>query len=220
MQAKFQSVIYGATLGCLLVASNGFADVVPAPSLNAGTSKPATVTGAVQAPVKPIVLKTGALKLEQTAAAKLLALVLDSYIPKVLFQEKNQPWLGGTRSMTITKAGAAVLTSDARNIVVSFPLKANLIGDINTNIVLMQIKAHCLAQFTAPAKIVLAVDFNKKPIAVKTQINVTVPPVMADCDGYKLAVENIIQAVIEQQKPQWEKDIQTQISDGLMVLGL
>ncbi|MDZ7925098.1 MAG: hypothetical protein U5M23_13840 [Marinagarivorans sp.] len=195
------------------------------------TAVPVVKTSVVKTPVPavkatvantiaPAVASSAAVKLEQTAAARLLALVIDSYIPNVLYNEKNQPWMGGVRSITISKAGASVLSSDANNIVVSFPLKANLIGDINTNIVLMQLKAHCVAQFTAPAKINLAVNLNSKPISVTSRIDLTVPPVMADCDGYKLAVEGVIQSVIVQEKPKWERDIQAQISDGLMVLGL
>ena len=231
VMVKRLMTVMGATL--LLAAPCSFAQ---APSAGPGTpvvnlatpavkSAATTVSNAV-APVANAVAPavasapSAAVKLEQTAAARLLALVLDSYVPQVLFAEKNQPWMGGTRSMTISKAGRSVLSSDANNIVVSFPLKANLIGDINTNIVLMQLKAHCTAQFTAPAKINLAVNFNTKPIKVISRIDVTVPPVMADCDGYKLAVEGVIQSVIAQQKPKWEQDIQAQVSDGLMVLGL
>ena len=216
----------GATL--LIAAPYSFAQApsagpgAPVVNISAPVVKTVTPTVNTVAPVanSTVHANSAAVKLEQTAAARLLALVIDSYIPNVLYNEKNQPWMGGVRSMTISKAGASVLSSDANNIVVSFPLKANLIGDINTNIVLMQLKAHCVAQFTAPAKINLAVNFNSKPIKVTSRIDLTVPPVMADCDGYKLAVEGVIQSVIAQEKPKWERDIQTQISDGLMVLGL
>jgi hypothetical protein len=220
--------VMGATLW--LAAPYGFAQAPSAgpgtPVVNLATPAVKSAAAAVNNAVAPVAnavaasTPSAAVRLEQTAAARLLALVIDSYVPQVLFAEKNQPWMGGTRSMTISKAGSSVLSSDANNIVVSFPLKANLIGDINTNIVLMQLKAHCTAQFTAPAKINLAVNFNTKPIKVSSRIDVTVPPVMADCDGYKLAVEGIIQSVIAQQKPKWEQDIQAQVSDGLMVLGL
>lgn len=158
--------------------------------------------------------------LEHSAAARLLGLVLDTYIPATLHEEKDIAWMGGKRSLKITKAGAAVLNSNASVITVNFPLKAVLSGNVNTNLVLVQIKAACKASFTAPAAINLAIDFNKKPLAVTALVDVDVPPVMADCDGYKLSVEELIRAVIEQQKMQWQQDIQQQITDGLMVLGL
>ncbi len=158
--------------------------------------------------------------LADTAAARLLGLVLDTYIPNTLYEEKSIAWMGGKRSLSITKAGAAVLSSTASVIKVQFPLKAQLYGNVNTNLVLVQIKASCEASFTAPAAIDLTIDFNKKPLQVIAHINVDVPPVMADCDGYKLSVEELIRAVIEQQKTQWQQDIQQQITDGLMVLGL
>ncbi|HEY7774095.1 MAG TPA: DUF4403 family protein [Marinagarivorans sp.] len=157
---------------------------------------------------------------EDTAAARLLGRVLDTYVPKVLFEEKDVPWLGGKRSIKITKAGPAKLTSDADTITIAFPLTTALAGNINKDMVLMQINATCRASFTAPAQIVLRVDFAKTPLKVNALINVQAPPVMADCEGYQLPVQPLLQAVIEQQKPTWQNDIQQQIADGLMVLGI
>ncbi|WP_054113215.1 hypothetical protein [Marinagarivorans algicola] len=157
---------------------------------------------------------------QETAAARLLGLVLDTYIPKTLYEEKGIAWMGGKRTLTITKAGAAVLDSTASVITVNFPLRAELRGNVNTNLVLVQIKASCEASFTAPAAINLTIDFHQKPLRVIAAIDVDVPPVMADCNGYKLSVEELIRVVIEQQKTRWQHDIQQQITDGLMVLGL
>ena len=183
-----------------------------------GASEPV----ALKVPAKvAVVQKTPAtLAPEDTAAARLLGLVLDTYVPKTLHEEKGVPWLGGKRSIKISKVGQATLTSDEQTITVSFPLKAVLAGNVDTNIVLLQIKAACRAEFTAPAAIKLAVDFTKKPLQVSTVIDVVVPPVTADCDGYQLPVQPLLQAVIEQQKPKWQTDIQQQIADGLMVLGI
>ena len=177
---------------------------------------------AQQAVPKPVVKPVAAapIALDQTAAARLLAMVLDAYMPKVLHQEKDQPWMGGKRSIKISKVGAPTLNSNRQSITVTFPLKTELSGNINTNLVLMQVKANCVASFTAPAAVNLWVDFTKKPLVVKAVVNMVVPPVMANCDGYQLAVEAVIQNVIEQQKIKWQNDIQQQITDGLRVLGL
>ena len=174
-------------------------------------SQPAAVQ--VQVAKKPLAA-------EDTAAARLLGLVLDTYVPKVLYEEKGVPWLGGKRSIKISKVGQAKLTSDEETITVTFPLNTVLSGNVDTNVVVLQIKASCRAEFTAPAAIVLTVDFKKKPLQVNTVVDVVVPPVTADCDGYQLPVQPLLQAVIEQQKPKWQNDIQQQIADGLMVLGL
>ena len=157
---------------------------------------------------------------EDTAAARLLGLVLDTYVSNVLYEEKGVPWLGGKRTLKITKAGRAKLTSDAQTITVSFPLKTVLSGNINKDMVLVQINAACRASFTAPAEIELTIDFAKKPLKVSALINVQVPPVTANCDGYQLPVQPLLQTIIEQQKPKWQNDIQQQIADGLMALGL
>ncbi len=194
-----------AALAAPMIASAGESSVSGEP-----ISKPAVEIQAAKKPLAP----------ENTAAARLLGLVLDTYVPKVLHEEKGVPWLGGTRSIKISKVGQAKLTSTNKTITVTFPLKAVLSGNVDTQVVVLQIKASCRAEFTAPAAIVLSVDFKKKPLQVNAVISVVAPPVTADCDGYQLPVQPLLQAVIEQQKPKWQNDIQQQIADGLMVLGL
>lgn len=187
-------------------------------SANTSSVPVVALSGQPTAVKAPVVKKP--LAAEDTAAARLLGLVLDTYVPKILYEEKGVPWLGGKRSLKISKAGQAKLTSDEKTITVTFPLHTVLSGNVDTNIVVLQIKASCRAEFTAPAAIVLTVDLKKKPLQVSTVINVVVPPVSADCDGYQLPVQPLLQAVIEQQKPKWQNDLQQQIADGLMVLGL
>jgi hypothetical protein len=165
-------------------------------------------------------IEVSSMAMERTAAARLLGLVLDTYIPAVLHEEKDVPWLGGKRSIKITKAGTATLTSDAQAIVVTFPLAAKLWGDIDTNVLLMNVKAACVADFVAPAKIAIQVNFASKPLDLEVRVDVATPPVLADCEGFKLSVETVIAAVIDQQKPKWQQDIEQQLSDGLMILGL
>ena len=154
------------------------------------------------------------------ATTRLLELLLNAHMPKILHQEKNIPWMGGKRSLIITKAGAAKLTSTATVINIQVPLNVVLSGNINTSMVLVQINAACTANFITPAAIALFINFNKKPLDVVAKVEVTVPPVMADCQGYQLSVQALISAVIEQQKVQWQKNIQQQITDALKDMDL
>lgn len=154
------------------------------------------------------------------ATTRLLGLMLNAHIPKILHQEKNIPWMGGKRSLSITKAGTAVLKSTARIIKIQVPLHVALSGNINTDLVVMQVQATCSAAFNAPAVIDLVIDFSQSPLQVKAKVDVDVPPVMADCEGYKLSVQELIRVVIEQQKIQWQKNIQQQINDALKEMNL
>lgn len=154
------------------------------------------------------------------ATTRLLGLMLNAHIPKILHQEKNIPWMGGKRSLRITKAGTAVLKSTARIINIQVPLHVALSGNINTDFVVMQVQATCSAAFNAPAAIDLVIDFSQTPLQVKAKVDVDVPPVMADCEGYKLSVQELIRVVIEQQKIQWQNTIQQQINNALKEMNL
>lgn len=193
--------------GCMTVTSSVYAQ-------NESVAQPL-----IKQSVAPKAVRS-APSLQETAAAKLLAMALSTRIPLVLYEEKEAPWMGGKRSIKMTKAGAPVLNSSRDNMSVTLPVKASLRGNVNTDLMLLKVQADCQADFIAPAKLLFDVDFKQKPLKVGVSIAVTVPPVMANCEGYQLPVQQLIQAVVEQQKSQWEQNLQKQVNEALLEFGL
>ena len=122
------------------------------------------------------------------------------------YREKNVAWMGGKRSLVIQKQGQARITSTADAIAVRFPVRVTLNGNVDTSLVLVRIQSQCKAAFNLPATVTLRGDFAATPIHVKTDVELTVPPVSADCEGYAVAIAPLVQAIIEQQRPKWQAD--------------
>ncbi len=204
------------------MAFGGMAWVGPANAQNAPVVQPSPKPTSKPSAQKPLAKpkNSRATPLQETAAAKLLAMALNTHIPLVLHEEKDAPWMGGKRSIKMTKAGKPVLDSSRDKMSVTLPVKASLRGNINTDLMLLKVQANCQADFIAPAKLFFDVDFKQKKLKVDVSIAVTVPPVMANCEGYELPVQQIIQAVVEQQKSQWEQKLQKQVDQAISELGL
>lgn len=162
---------------------------------------------AAQAPVK-------------SAAMVLLGRLIDQALPAELYSEKDVSWMGGKRSLNIHKQGAASIGSDANSIKVRFPVRVRLEGNVDTTLVLVNIKSHCKAAFNMPATVTLLGDFTATPINVDVAVALTVPPVSADCEGYAIAIAPLVQAIIEQQRPKWQAELQQEITAHLRALGL
>lgn len=159
-------------------------------------------------------------KSSPNAAMVLLGRLIDKALPSELYSEKNVAWMGGKRSLVIQKQGAAVITSDQTAIAVRFPVRVTLDGNVDTSLVLVNIKSQCKAAFTMPATVTLTGNFAATPISVETAVALNVPPVSADCEGYAIAIAPLVQAIIEQQRPKWQAELQQEITAHLRALGL
>lgn len=164
--------------------------------------------------------KTSAKPAPQSAAMVLMGRLIDQAMPAELYSEKNVAWMGGKRTLVIQKQGQARITSTADTITVRFPVRVTLNGNVDTSLVLVRIKSQCKAAFNLPATVTLRGDFAATPIHVKTDVALTVPPVSADCDGYAVAIAPLVQAIIEQQRPKWQAELQQEITAHLRALGL
>lgn len=171
----------------------------------------AAQANAMKAPIKPA---------PESAAMVLMGRLIDQTMPAELYSEKNVAWMGGKRSLVIKKQGQARITSNADTIAVRFPVRVTLNGNVDTSIVLMRLQRQCKAAFNMPATVNLRGDFAATPIHVKADVELIVPPVSADCEGYAVAIAPLVQAIIEQQRPKWQAELQQEITAQLRALGL
>lgn len=156
----------------------------------------------------------------ELASSRLLAAMLEAALPGTLYQEQGVQWLGGHRQITLTKAGPISVSSTAQTITVQFPVRVKFSGNINTQIFMLPVKAACHAQFTAPSAVTFELNRAQKIRVANVAVTLTVPPVMAHCEGYQIPIAALLSAVIQQQKPQWQQDIQQRINQHLAAAGV
>lgn len=159
-------------------------------------------------------LFAGAATKSTTVTDQLLALLLEKNLPAPMYEQASNPWPGGDYSLEVHKMGRPEVTSSATNIHVKIPLKVLIAGKINSD--LLQIKMTCDSTFTTVGEILLTPEKSGVVSTLASVITLPIPPVMADCDGVKVPVDQYLQTVVTQNKKQWETKLDTEIRSWLL----
>lgn len=144
---------------------------------------------------------------------RLLAALIERNAPTPLFQKADNSWPGGNFTVRVQRAGPAEVVAGGQEVVVEMPLKVILDGAIRNE--LLQLNLNCKAQFSAPGEVRLKPASATQLAPMRAQIDLVVPPTMADCGGTQLPVESYLRAVMQAQKPVWEAELAKKINDLL-----
>lgn len=158
-------------------------------------------------------LFAGAAAKPTTVTDQLLALLLEKNLPAPMYEQSSNPWPGGDYALEVHKMGQPEVTSSATNIHVRIPLKVLIAGKINSD--LLQIKMTCDSSFTTVGEILLTPEKTGVVSTLASVITLPIPPVMADCDGMKIPVDEYLKTVVAQNKRQWETKLDTEIRSWL-----
>lgn len=144
---------------------------------------------------------------------QLIAELLHRHTNGMLYQQADNPWPGGTYKLQVFKNGKPRVLSATGSVEVNVPLRVEIAGSAASDF--LKIKMACTANFTTLGRI----EFTPREAGVinvlESSITLPIPPVVADCDGVKLPIETYLTAAVQQNKQQWQKDVDEKVNSWL-----
>ncbi len=144
---------------------------------------------------------------------QLLSELLEQHTPGIIHQQANNPWPGGNYTLKVLKNGRPTVHSDSGSIHFQMPLKIDISGDASSSF--LRVHLACKASFTTLGEVRFAPLKPGDVTVLKSDVRVSVPPVMADCDGVQLPIETYVKALVQQKKPDWEAQIDAEVNAWL-----
>jgi len=160
------------------------------------------------------------LAVADTVTDKLLARMLDRQIPATVLEAVDQPWTDGRYTIRLFKAGAPTYVSDARQFVLTLPLRAEMIGTVKRDFGAVKLQMTCKANFLTEGQLTVVPAFEAATIRATSTIAMPIPPVMANCDGLMLPFDAVLNGLVAASKPQWEAELNKVLNAQLAELGL
>jgi hypothetical protein len=143
---------------------------------------------------------------------KLIASVINKQLPSPLYQQTDIPWDLGVYSLDITKMGMASFSSNATQLTLSVPLKANIKGDVNQSLFGSNINMKCSSEVITQGHIVITPTIKTSGSTADASVTVPVPDnAQLDCDGLKIPIKSALEALIKKNKADWETQIESDI---------
>lgn len=150
---------------------------------------------------------------ETALTDQVLAALLDGHTEPQLYEKSNNPWPGGSYSLEVFKGGKPAVTSSAGRIHLKMPLKIVIAGNAASS--LLKLKLACNASFATTGEVELTPRVKGAVSPLQSNITLPIPSVMADCDGAQLPIDAYLKAFVEQNKRQWESEIDAQVNAQL-----
>lgn len=144
---------------------------------------------------------------------QLMAEFLHRHTEDMLYQQADNPWPGGTYRLQVFKNGKPRVLSGIGSVEVHVPLRVAINGTAASD--LLKIKMGCTASFTTLGRIVFTPREAGVINALKSNITLPIPAVVADCDGVKLPIDAYLTAAVEQNKQQWQEDVDQKVNAWL-----
>lgn len=144
---------------------------------------------------------------------QLMAELLHRHTDGMLYQQADNPWPGGTYKLQVFKNGKPRVLSSMGSVEVHVPLRVAIAGTAASD--LLKIKMGCTASFTTLGR----VEFTPRQAGIvevlKSTITLPIPAVVADCDGVKLPIDSYLTVAVEQNKQQWQADVDQKVNGWL-----
>lgn len=145
-----------------------------------------------------------------TLTDQLMADLLESNLPRPVYQQDNNPWPGGSYTVEVFKEGSPRVVSGEQSIYVEMPLRIVIVGNAASEF--LRFRMACNASFVTTG----AVKFTPgEATTLNSEITLPIPPVQATCDNMQLPVDTYLKAFVAQNKRQWELQIDRELHDWL-----
>lgn len=154
----------------------------------------------------------------QTMTDKLMQKLLDQQMPSVLHRVNNQAFQYGVYDVVVHKVGQTKITSTSTAITNSLPMRIEFLATIKQQIFGQTLSFDCKTQFKTINTWNIIPNLNTGEVAVS--MSVPIPDTQLNCEGLSLPVTTVLQKMIRDEKPKWEKEAKQQIEKSLIKVGL
>ncbi len=151
-----------------------------------------------------------------TVTDVLLGKIFDKQIPATVYEQQQQPWLGGSYNIKILRNGQPVFNGGKNTFQLTLPLRAEINGQAS----LLNKPIVCSADFQTTGAVAILPDFSHQLTRVRSTITLPVPPVMADCGSFRFPIEVYLKKLIADNKLQWEAELDKALNAELKKLAL
>lgn len=144
----------------------------------------------------------------QTATDKMLGVLIEKNIPHQLYNNQSIDWDYGVYGLNIVKNGQSKFSSTETHMISEVPLAISMTGKLKNNLPLANLNLDCKGDFNTRARVRVTPQFSADNEAVKADINLPIPEVFMDCNGFKLRIDSFLQQIVNNKKSEWESRIE------------
>jgi|GEM_PF-6746790 len=144
----------------------------------------------------------------QSATDKMLGVLIEKNIPHQLYRNESLSWDYGVYSLNIVKNGQSKFSSTENHMISEVPLAVTMAGKLKNNLLFSNMNVDCKGDFNTRASVKITPQFSAKKDDIKADINLPIPEVFMDCNGFKLRIDSFLQQIVNNKKNEWQIQIE------------
>lgn len=156
----------------------------------------------------------------QTATDKMLGVLIEKNIPHRLYSNQSLHWDYGVYGLNIVKNGQSKFSSTETHMISEVPLAISMTGKLKNNLPLANLNLDCKGDFNTHARVRVTPQFSAGKEDIKADINLPIPEVFMDCNGFKLRIDSFLQQIVNNKKAEWESQIEGAFQQALTHAGI
>lgn len=151
---------------------------------------------------------------------ELIVALVDKNLPKILYTEKHTPWKLGFYDLTVKKRGVAAFSSTPQYLSLTLPIEVVIKGQVNRSFLGSQIIMNCSSTVLTETRLDVEPIIKAQQSHAKVEISVPVPPSQLNCEGFKVSITPLLQAIVAKEKQKWQGQLEQDIQGIFKKLGL
>lgn len=151
----------------------------------------------------------------QTATDKMLGMLIEKNIPHQLYRNESLAWDYGVYGLDIVKNGQSKFSSTEHHMVSEVPLAISMTGKMKNNLPLANMNLDCKGNFNTRARVKVTPRFSAGKEDIEAEIDLPIPEVFMDCNGFKLRIDSFLQQIVSSKKAEWETQIENSFQQVL-----
>jgi hypothetical protein len=148
-----------------------------------------------------------------TLTDQVLEQLLERHLPEKVYEKADNPWPGGSYTLTAFKNGTPTVVSKADSVRVSMPLNIVMTGDASAT--WLRLSMSCKSNFSTTGEVLFTPRVTGDTLTLDAQITLPIPPVTANCDKMQIPVQDTLRALVAQYKQQWEQRVASEANGWL-----
>jgi hypothetical protein len=147
----------------------------------------------------------------RTITDDLIVALVESQLPQILYTEEDRVWQLGVYDLTVKKRGAIVFSSTHRFLSLTVPLEVNISGQVNQEFLGAKVKVNCTSNILTESRIDVEPLIKSKNSRANVEISVPVPQSFLNCDGLKVNITPLLQAIVAKEKQKWQQQFEQEL---------
>jgi hypothetical protein len=143
----------------------------------------------------------------------IIEMVIEKNLPYLLYEHTNKQWDLGLYSLKIERLGKSNFISTSSHINLAFPVKAVIDGKINKDLFGTKLTIGCKSKFITEANIKITPTIKAANSKSKVIVSMNIPPTNLNCDGLNIPIKTALDALIQEKKKAWERDLESTINN-------